>query len=125
MLTGLTRNFGELVAIRFFLGLAEGPIQAATAMFLAQWFMKPERGRAFGIWNLSLGAGAFLAGPISGWILAHHDWRMMMVIEGHPRGCSASSGFIWYLKVFRLRAGSAPRTGIISRKTLRLSSQTM
>lgn len=84
MLTGLTRNFGELVAIRFFLGLAEGPIQAATAMFLAQWFMKPERGRAFGIWNLSLGAGAFLAGPISGWILAHHNWRMMMFIEGAP-----------------------------------------
>ncbi|EFE94553.1 D-galactonate transporter [Serratia odorifera] len=84
MLTGLTRNFGELIAVRFLLGLAEGPIQAATAMFLAQWFIKRERGRAFGIWNLSLGAGAFLAGPISGWILAHHDWRIMMVIEGAP-----------------------------------------
>lgn len=84
MATGLTRNLTELIAVRFFLGLAEGPIQAATAMFLAQWFMKRERGRAFGIWNLSLGAGAFLAGPISGWILAHHDWRMMMVIEGAP-----------------------------------------
>lgn len=84
MLTGLTRNFGELVAIRFLLGVAEGPIQAATAMFLAQWFIKRERGRAFGIWNLSLGAGAFLAGPISGWILAHHNWRVMMIIEGVP-----------------------------------------
>ncbi|QCR36400.1 MFS transporter [Nissabacter sp. SGAir0207] len=84
MVTGLTRNFSDLIAVRFLLGLAEGPIQAATAMFLAQWFMKRERGRAFGIWNLSLGAGAFLAGPISGWILAHHDWRMMMVIEGAP-----------------------------------------
>lgn len=84
MATGLTRDFNELIAMRFLLGLAEGPIQAATAMFLAQWFMKRERGRAFGIWNLSLGAGAFMAGPISGWILAHHDWRMMMVIEGAP-----------------------------------------
>ncbi|UIL54518.1 MULTISPECIES: MFS transporter [Pantoea] len=84
MLTGLTRNFSELVAIRFLLGVTEGPIQAATAMFLAQWFIKRERGRAFGIWNLSLGAGAFLAGPISGWILAHHNWRVMMIIEGVP-----------------------------------------
>jgi MFS family permease len=84
MATGMTTNFTELVAVRFLLGLSEGPIQAATAMFLAQWFVKQERGRAFGIWNLSLGAGAFLAGPISGWILAHHNWRMMMFIEGAP-----------------------------------------
>lgn len=96
MLTGLTSSYSQLVTIRFLLGLSEGPIQAATAMFLAQWFMKKERGRAFGIWNLSLGAGAFLAGPISGWILAHHDWRMMMVIEGAPAWVFCA---IWFYAV--------------------------
>lgn len=83
-LTGLAHDFWELIAIRSLLGLAEGPIYAATSMFLAQWFMKPERGRAFGIWNLSLGIGGFLAGPISGAILSSYDWRVMMVAEGLP-----------------------------------------
>ncbi|MEJ8850032.1 MFS transporter [Variovorax rhizosphaerae] len=82
--TGFARTFEELLAIRFLLGLAEGPIYAATSMLLAQWFIKSERGRAFGIWNLSVAAGGFLAGPVSAAILAHHDWRMMMVIEGAP-----------------------------------------
>jgi MFS family permease len=81
--TGLAHTFAELIAIRMFLGLAEGPIYAATSMFLAQWFVKSERGRAFGIWNLAVPAGAFLAGPISGLILAHYDWRVM-IAEGLP-----------------------------------------
>ncbi|MHA7685750.1 MFS transporter [Cupriavidus sp. PET2-C1] len=84
MLTGLARSFDELLAVRFFLGLAEGPIYAASSMLLAQWFIKSERGRAFGIWNLSVAAGGFLAGPISAAVLAHYDWRAMMIIEGLP-----------------------------------------
>jgi MFS family permease len=84
MATGLAHSYTELIAIRIVLGLAEGPIYAATSMFLSQWFMKPERGRAFGIWNLAVPAGAFLAGPISGLILAHYDWRVMMIAEGLP-----------------------------------------
>ncbi|MGO4814541.1 MFS transporter [Cupriavidus sp. 2MCAB6] len=84
ILTGFARSFEELLAIRFALGLAEGPIYAASSMLLTQWFVKSERGRAFGIWNLSVAAGGFLAGPISAAVLAHHDWRMMMVIEGLP-----------------------------------------
>ena len=84
MVTGFARTFEELLAIRFVLGLAEGPIYAATSMLLAQWFLKPERGRAFGVWNLSVAAGGFLAGPISAAVLAHHNWRVMMVVEGLP-----------------------------------------
>ncbi|AQH01517.1 MFS transporter [Burkholderia sp. KK1] len=84
MLTGFARTFQELLAIRFVLGLAEGPIYAATSMLLAQWFLKPERGRAFGVWNLSVAAGGFLAGPISAAVLAHHNWRVMMIVEGLP-----------------------------------------
>jgi len=83
MLTGFARDFNELPAIRFELGLAEGPVYAASSMLLTQWFVKAERGRAFGIWNLSVAAGGFLAGPNSAAVLAH-DWRMMMVIEGLP-----------------------------------------
>ncbi|MCU5775015.1 MFS transporter [Erwiniaceae bacterium BAC15a-03b] len=117
MATGLASNFYELVAVRMLLGLSEGPIQAATAMFLAQWFIKQERGRAFGIWNLSLGAGAFLAGPISGWILAHHDWRMMMIIEGAPAWLFC---LLWFVMIPKNLASArwltAEHRGVIQRE---------
>jgi len=84
MLTGLTTNFWQVLCVRILLGLAEGPVYAGTSILLAQWFMKAERGRAFGIWNLGAPLGAFLAGPISGAIIAHHDWRIMLIAEGFP-----------------------------------------
>ncbi len=82
--TAFTNSFAELVTYRILLGLFEGPVFAATSGLLAQWFMKRERGRAFGIWNLSSPLGGFLAGPISGYILAHYDWRWMMIAEALP-----------------------------------------
>jgi MFS family permease len=94
--TGLASSFTELAAFRILLGLAEGPIYVATSMFLAQWFMKSERGRAFGLWNLAVPAGAFLAGPISGAILTHYDWRVMMMAEGLPAWIFAA---IWFLAI--------------------------
>lgn len=82
--TAFARSFEELVLARILLGLFEGPVFAATTILLAEWFTKPERARAFGIWNLSSPVGAFLAGPISGFLLAQYDWRIMMIVEGAP-----------------------------------------
>ncbi|TDV07102.1 MFS transporter [Paraburkholderia caballeronis] len=84
MLTGIATTFWQIVAVRVLLGGAEGPVYAATSMLLAQWFMKPERGRAFGIWNLGAPLGGFLAGPISGALISHYDWRVMLIAEGLP-----------------------------------------
>ncbi|ABE34961.1 sugar (and other) transporter family protein [Paraburkholderia xenovorans LB400] len=84
MLTGVATTFWQIVAVRILLGCAEGPIYAATSMLLAQWFTRPERGRAFGIWNLGAPLGGFLAGPISGALIAHFDWRVMLIAEGLP-----------------------------------------
>ncbi|WP_144639541.1 MFS transporter [Bordetella genomosp. 13] len=96
--TGFAQTFEQLVGLRILLGLAEGPIYAAVSLFLSQWFMKPERGRAFGIWNLAIPAGGFLAGPISGAILAHYDWRVMMIAEGLPAWIFCG---IWLLAIPR------------------------
>ncbi|WP_237479174.1 MFS transporter [Lichenibacterium dinghuense] len=94
--TGLATNLWELAAMRVILGLFEGPVFAAAAILLSQWFMKQERGRAFGIWNLSSPVGAFLAGPISGFVLAHYDWRLMMVVEGLPAWIWAA---LWWWRI--------------------------
>lgn len=84
MLTGLAQNATELLIFRFLTGLAEGPIWPSSSMLLAQWFPSAERGRAFGLWNLCIPAGALAAGPLSGWILAHWSWHVMFFAEGIP-----------------------------------------
>jgi sugar phosphate permease len=95
MLTGFVRNTDELLVVRLLLGAAEGPVWTATAMLLSQWFLKPERARAFGLWNLCIPVGALLAGPISGMILAHSDWRTMFVVEGLPAWVWAAGWWIF------------------------------
>jgi sugar phosphate permease len=84
MLTGLATNFAELAAMRFMLGLCEGPVWTSLALLLSQWFLKSERGRAFGLWNLSIPFGALLSGPISGFVLTYTNWHVMLVLEGIP-----------------------------------------
>lgn len=94
--SGFASTFWEMAAMRGLLGLFEGPVFAAMSILLSQFFVKAERGRAFGIWNLSTAVGAFLAGPISGAILAHYDWRVMMVVEGLPAWIWA---VLWWWRV--------------------------
>lgn len=96
--TAFIATFEQLIAARIMLGLFEGPVFASTAILLAEWFTKPERGRAFGFWNLSSPVGAFLAGPISGYLLAHYDWRMMMAVEGLPALVWAA---LWWWRIPR------------------------
>ena len=96
MLSGLVQSFNQLLLVRFLLGAAEGPVWTSTSMLLAQWFLKPERARAFGLWNLCIPVGALLAGPISGTVLAHYDWRLMFVVEGLPAWVWAA---VWWFAI--------------------------
>jgi sugar phosphate permease len=94
MLTGFVRDANEFLLARLLLGAAEGPVSVSTAMLLSQWFLKLERARAFGLWNLCIPVGALLAGPTSGIILAHTDWRTMLVVEGLPAWIWAAGWWI-------------------------------
>jgi sugar phosphate permease len=94
--TGLAGSFHELLVLRFLLGLAEGPVWTSVALLLSQWFLRAERGRAFGFWNLSIPFGALLSGPISGLVLTYASWHTMFVIEGLPAWIWA---FIWWRAV--------------------------
>ncbi|HEY1611220.1 MAG TPA: MFS transporter, partial [Paraburkholderia sp.] len=84
MLAGFAHNLVELAAMRFMLGLCEGPVWTSLSLLLSQWFLRRERGRAFGLWNLSLPFGALLSGPVSGLVLTYTSWHVMLMIEGLP-----------------------------------------
>jgi len=70
--------------LRFLLGMAEGPLWTALLFLLSQWFLRSERGRAIGWWNVSMPVGAILSGPLSGLVLQYADWHWMFITGGLP-----------------------------------------
>jgi sugar phosphate permease len=79
---GLARNWQELAAMRFLLGLAEGSVYPATLVLLSNWFPRGERARANGFWNLCLPMAVIFSSPLSGWLLDQWNWRVMLVASG-------------------------------------------
>jgi MFS family permease len=86
VLTGFVQNVGELLAVRFLLGVTEGGVWPATLVLLAHWFPQNERARANNLWMLCLPVAAVIASPVSGAILAgtHDNFRILFVAEGLP-----------------------------------------
>jgi MFS family permease len=79
---GLARTGHELMLMRVLLGVAEGGVFPATLILLSHWFLRAERARANAYWLLCLPGAVILSSPISGWILDHWNWRVMMIAEG-------------------------------------------
>jgi sugar phosphate permease len=79
---GLARTGHELMLLRVVLGVAEGGVFPATLILLSHWFLRAERARANAYWMLCLPGAVIFSSPISGWILDHWNWRVMMVAEG-------------------------------------------
>jgi sugar phosphate permease len=118
--TGLAQSFPQLLAMRFLLGAAEGPVWTSVAMLLAQWFVAPERARAFGLWNLCIPVGALIAGPLSGVILSYANWHAMFVLEGLPAWIWA---FVWWRTIPRT-LNDAVWLGAAERATLARALET-
>jgi MFS family permease len=79
---GLARNGNELIIMRVILGVAEGGVFPATLILLSHWFSRAERARANAFWLLCLPGAVIISSPISGWILDHFNWRVMLMTEG-------------------------------------------
>lgn len=79
---GLARNWHQLAAMRFLLGLSEGSVYPATLVLISHWFPRNERARANGFWNLCLPIAVVISSPLSGWILDQWNWRVMLVASG-------------------------------------------
>lgn len=79
---GLVRTWRELWVMRFLLGIAEGAVWPVTLLLLSHWFPRKERARANALWMVCLPLAVIVSSPLSGWILDHWNWRVMMVAEG-------------------------------------------
>ncbi len=80
--TGLVTSGHQFWVMRLLLGVAEGGVWPAVLVLLADWFPRAERARANAFWMLCLPVAVVVSSPVSGWILKHWNWRVLLVSEG-------------------------------------------
>ncbi|HEY6292921.1 MAG TPA: MFS transporter [Terriglobia bacterium] len=80
--TGLVTTAREFWVMRLLLGVAEGGVWPAVLVLLSNWFPRAERARANAFWMLCLPVAVVVSSPLSGWILGHWNWRVLLVVEG-------------------------------------------
>jgi len=88
--TGLVQSAAQFWMMRLVLGLAEGGVWPAVLVLVAHWFPRAERARANAYWMLCLPLSVVISSPLSGWLLTHWNWRVLLVVEG-------ALPFLWLL----------------------------
>ena len=56
-------------------GFVQGMGWAPCGRILAHWYGPSERGRAFGVWNVSHNVGAALVGPLAAYVAGRWGWQ--------------------------------------------------
>ncbi len=87
---GFVRTWHQFMLMRFLLGVAEGGVWPAVLVLLSHWFPRAERARANAYWMLCLPIAVIVSSPLSGWILGHWDWRVLLMSDG-------ALPFIWLI----------------------------
>ena len=88
--TGLVQTAREFWIMRLVLGLAEGGVWPAVLVLVAHWFPRAERARANAYWMMCLPLSVVISSPLSGWLLTHWNWRVLLIVEG-------GLPFVWLL----------------------------
>lgn len=81
---GLLSSPGQLIAVRFALGVVEGAVLPSLVVLLSRWFTKGERGRANTLLILGNPITVMWLSVVSGWLIEISDWRTMFIVEGVP-----------------------------------------
>lgn len=84
MACSIVQSNGQFYVARFILGVFEGGVWPAVLVLLASWFPLKERARANSLWMCCLPLSSVFISPISGVLLNHFSWRMVLFLEGIP-----------------------------------------
>ena len=83
-LSGLARNYLELLGARAAVGIGEAAYGTITPSLLADHFPPRTRGRAFALFNMAIPVGAALGYIVGGLVAAHYGWRAAFFVAGVP-----------------------------------------
>jgi EmrB/QacA subfamily drug resistance transporter len=95
MLCGFSQSMWMLIAFRALQGLAAGMVMAVGLAIVTTAFPPTERGRAIGIYAISIAVGLGLGPTIGGIIAEHLSWRYVFFIN-IPIGIAA---LVWGSRV--------------------------
>jgi len=87
---------GTLFALRFLVGLAEGPSFPGNARLVAAWFPGPERGTAAAIFNSAQYFSIVAFAPLMGWLVHAFGWRSIFWAMG-ALGLAAAASFAAFI----------------------------
>lgn len=80
------------IALRFAVGLIEGPSFPANARVAVMWFPKEERGRATSLFASASYFAVGIFSPISGWLVSAFDWPAPFFALG---ALGVLAAFVW------------------------------
>ena len=83
-LSGLARNYLQLLAARAVVGIGEAAYATIAPSLLADFFGRRTRGRAFAIFNMAIPVGAALGYVVGGVVREHFGWHAAFYVAGIP-----------------------------------------
>lgn len=86
--SGFVQNIGQLTAARLVLGVGESVSTAASLRWIRWHCVERERGLATGVMFAGTKVGAALGAPVTVFLVARFQWRVMFLISG-------VSGLVW------------------------------
>ena len=82
LLAAGVQSFGQLVGLRFAVGVGLGGV-LPNALALAGELARPKnRARAMGLIGIGITFGGVLAGMVSAWLIPLHGWRALFLVGG-------------------------------------------
>jgi MFS transporter, Spinster family, sphingosine-1-phosphate transporter len=84
VLSGLARNYPQLLGARAAVGIGEAAYVAIAPALLADYFPSNSRGRVFSILNMAIPVGSALGYVVGGLMSHHYGWRAAFFVAGAP-----------------------------------------
>jgi MFS family permease len=82
--SGLAQNFGELFAIRLFVGFGEACFVTMGPSWISDLFAGPRRNTVLTLFYVATSFGSAIGFTIGGWFAGHGDWRGAFIYTGLP-----------------------------------------
>jgi len=90
---GLATGFWSFIAIRFMLGITEGPHFPAMSRSISKWLPPKERARALSLGLVAIPLSSVIGAPITSYLVADYGWRVMFFSIS---AIGILWGFVWY-----------------------------
>jgi MFS family permease len=90
---GLAEGFLGFVAIRFLLGITEGPHFPSMSQSISNWLPKSERARALSLGLVAIPISSVVGAPLSAYLVADFGWRVMFFAIS---SVGILWAFVWY-----------------------------